>query len=286
MFEHIVRRQLARRAGWAALRKQGVLGRYLAGRLLIATGLWRFVVLKRRGFALKLYPSSMSISEWTSPGERHGEEDFFRSYLRPGDWVVDVGANVGTVTLVASLAVGPSGKVIALEPHPRTYGFLLGNLKLNGVTNVVSRNAAVGDRPGEIWLTSSVSDDQNSVTGEGQGVRVSQVTLDDVVAANAQIALLKIDVEGYERFVLAGAVKTLSRTACVYFESWDQAFRRFGYDSREIANLLRDAGFRIFRFTPEGNIKDFGVDDSSPVCENLLAVRDSESFPGRLLLER
>jgi len=278
----LVQRQIERLAGWRSLRQRRVLARYFAGRMLTATGLWRFVVLKRRDFVLRFYPSAMSISEWTAPGERQDEEDFFRNYLRPGDNVMDVGANVGTLTLVASRAVGPNGSVVALEPHPRIYGFLLGNLALNKVRNVVTHNVAVGAAKGQVWLTSTTSDDQNSVTTQPGGVQVQVVPLDEVIATGDEIALLKIDVEGYERHVLAGATRTLRRTNCVYFESSDQAFARFGYGVAEVTGLLRDAGFEIFRFGPTGTIESFGANDSSPRCENLLAVRDAKSFGKRL----
>ena len=80
--------------------------------------------IKQEGFSLKFYPSSMSRVLWVDQylsQERYKEgQRFFRSYLRPNDVVVDVGANIGFFTLMSSILVGKFGKVYAIEAHPKT----------------------------------------------------------------------------------------------------------------------------------------------------------------------
>ena len=68
--------------------------------------------------------------------------------------------------------------------------------------------------------------------------------LDRLLSSNpSPIALLKIDVEGYERFVVEGAIHTLARTASVYFEAHDPMYARFGYRCGDIIKLLHDRNF-------------------------------------------
>lgn len=72
--------------------------------------------------------------------------------LRPGDRMVDIGANFGLMSLHASRAVGPSGSVIALEPHPRTFQRLQDNLRHNDCQNVTAINIAAGPTEGAMEL--------------------------------------------------------------------------------------------------------------------------------------
>lgn len=84
--------------------------------------------------------------------------------------------------------------------------------------------AAVGDKLGWVRFTDSRSDDQNHVANEGPIV-VPMITLDSLME-NEAVTLLKIDVEGFEKFVLIGANKLLEKTQFVYFEAWDEHFRK------------------------------------------------------------
>jgi hypothetical protein len=102
--------------------------------------------------------------------------------------------------------------------------------------------------------------------------------LDDLPISEPQIQLLKIDVEGYEKFVLEGASKTLDRVSCVYFESWEHHFKRYGYACRDVITLLARKGFTILRPTGNDSVISVEMDYSSTVCENLMAVRGLEDF--------
>lgn len=271
-----------RLAAWREMHRRGQLGRYLVARLLAATGLSRLFRIRRRDFVLRFYPSSMSIALWTDPAGRLDDEDFLRGYLRGGDTVVDVGANIGSLTLQAARCVGPGGRVIAVEPHPRTFGYLLGNLKLNGVANVEPFNVALGDTEGVVTLSSDRQDDQNAVVAGGSDLSVRVCPLDALVPPTAHVALLKIDVEGYERFVLAGANETLARTDCIYFESFETAFARFGYSTSDLLRALAVAGFQTFRLDERGVMTPLPLTYRSTTCENLLAARDVAKIRARL----
>ena len=80
------------------------------------------------------------------------ETALIRSQLKPGDTFIDVGANFGYYTVLASKLVGPTGRVIAFEPDPRSFQLLERNVARNGCTNVVLEQKALADKPGTLTL--------------------------------------------------------------------------------------------------------------------------------------
>jgi FkbM family methyltransferase len=134
--------------------------------------------------------------------------------LRPGQTVVDIGANIGYFTAHLARAVGPAGTVHAFEPAPANLALLRHNLALNQLDQVVVHPVALGEQPGEATLHLSDFNGgmhrlYDSVCCEGEAVSVPVQCLDDLFAPGS-VALIKIDVEGYEQAVLRGARRLLS----------------------------------------------------------------------------
>ena len=105
--------------------------------------------------------------------------------------------------------------------------------------------------------------------------------LDNLIHRPGPIALLKVDVEGYERHVFEGAPEVLQRTRCVHFEVSSLHFARFGYTTRDVLTLLRDAGFDLFRSTAPRRFTPIAIDFDTESFENLLALRDVNDFTRR-----
>jgi FkbM family methyltransferase len=143
----------------------------------------------------------------------------FEQLIRPGQTVLDVGANVGYYTLLASVLVGPEGRVHAFEPEPRNAGFLRRHAQINRRRNVTVQQAAVSDRAGTGRF------DFGSGTGTGHladagALEVRTVRLDDYCAEHGLApSAIKIDVEGAEMSVLQGARGTLERHRPILFLS-------------------------------------------------------------------
>jgi FkbM family methyltransferase len=177
--------------------------------------------------------------------DREGDVDaFIRSRLREGAVFVDVGANVGYYTLVASKLVGTAGHVYAIEPVPSTAAFLRVNVKLNGCNNVVVREVAAWSARGRLVLKIPASMyGCASAVREGSSVIVKTSTLDDILRDEGSIYLIKIDVEGAELEVLRGSQSVLRRTRYVVLE--------LSRNAREVLTELWGAGFacRRTRFT-------------------------------------
>lgn len=258
---------------WSLVRGHKRPARFVLARLLMLTGACRLLTIPQCGYRLRFHPANASSQLWIDPDERAADFRFLRDYLKPGDRVIDVGANVGETVMTAAVAVGRSGHVVGIEPHPRIFQYLRDNVRLNGVDTVELVNCAVGAAPGEVWMSDDRRDDMNRV-GAGT-LRVPVRRLDSLVPDQRAVALLKVDVEGYERFVFEGAPLLLARTACVFFEISAAHFARFGYRTSDLIDLLAAAGFTVFRIPAPGTLLAVDRDYDTDRFENLVALRDA-----------
>lgn len=168
--------------------------------------------------------------------------------LGPGDTFIDVGAHIGWFTTLAAVAVGANGQVIACEPYPANVAGLRRNLALNDGRNVRVVEAALGSQSGSLGLaTSGDSGDVTALDWASRGrVEVPMRTLDEIAPDGAEIALVKMDVEGWEANVLRGAANALTRTRHVIIEINPPALARAGSSQEELFELLRSSGFSSF----------------------------------------
>jgi FkbM family methyltransferase len=146
------------------------------------------------------------------------EYELLPQLVGPGDWVIDVGANVGHYTKRLSEIVGTTGRVLAFEPVPTTFALLAANVQLFANANVTLINAAASDRIGLIHmsvprLTSGLANLYGARivdVGEGPSLAVLSMPV-DCLALDHPISLLKIDVEGHEAAALQGMRGLLER---------------------------------------------------------------------------
>lgn len=136
--------------------------------------------------------------------------------LRPGDLVVDVGANIGYYACLFAKTVGPTGKVFAFEPEPTNFSVLEHNLELNNVSTCCTCLAkAISDSTGstELYMSEENKGDHTLVPlAERQAIRINTSTFDDFVRIEIperRIRLVKIDVQGHELKVLSGMRNSL-----------------------------------------------------------------------------
>lgn len=255
--------------------------RFLVAQALRQTGLSRCFTIKRRYYTIQFHPTAYSANIWVNPEMLDRDEDFLASYLREGDTMIDIGANIGTMTLAAAATVGKTGAVYSVEAHPRTFKYLEQNIHRNGFVNVNAFNYAIGHEQGMISFSDKRADDTNAVV-EHSDMQVPVITLDALLSPRVEkVNLLKIDVEGYERFVCLGAQELLNKTDCIYFECYESNFRNFGYSTDDLLGIIRSAGFTVVCNTGPGTYAVLG-DFESEVCQNLVAVRDTQILSTRL----
>jgi FkbM family methyltransferase len=191
--------------------------------------------------------------------------EWLREVVKPGMTVIDVGANVGQMTLEMAHLVGPQGKVFAIEPAPGNLRVLRAHVGRNGFADRVTLiEAACCENDGDsidLTVFGSATDTVGSghtivgesvPTGEAGGfpalsVRVPTVSLDAVCERHAiQPAVIKIDVEGAELSVLKGAREVLSRDRPrIRFGFHPFAFADPAAASSGIRALLAAAGYRL-----------------------------------------
>jgi FkbM family methyltransferase len=177
---------------------------------------------------------------------------FFIHSLRTDSVVLDIGAYIGQYTLLAA-KYAPTGRVIALEPHPESYQRLLANIALNRLGNVQALNLAAGQRPEQASLLLSDQPFSSGLLPTGRsddGVAdVEVVPVDQIVreAALPRVDVMKVDVEGAERQVVRGAYETLSRFHPIVIVELDRERERaFGDEPEEILGYLRDLGYTFY----------------------------------------
>lgn len=171
---------------------------------------------------------------------------FVLHFLRNDDLFLDVGANIGSYTVLASGAVG--AETICFEPVPATFQHLMDNIYLNRlVDHVTALNVAVGAETGVLEMMADRDTVNRVVSGEGYSgakVKVPVVTLDETLAGRVP-KLIKIDVEGFETLVLRGAAHTLgdARLEALLMEL-NGSGDTYGFNEREIHQNIIDQGFK------------------------------------------
>ena len=253
--------------------------KFIVARILMRTGLCRFLLLKQKNYVLRFFPTPFLRELWIDKEYQHTANIFFSDYLKFGDAVIDIGANIGTVTLESAVKVSSKGRVYSIEPNKKIFKFLAENIKLNNLQNVKIFNVALGEKNDSVFFSSKRSDDLNSVSITEEGEEISLCKLDDLPINESKINLMKIDVLGYEKFVFGGAKKILKITECIHLPIIPSDCERYGYDFNDIFEMLRNLGFQLFTFS-EKNISAIKSNFNSK-SQDILAVKDLEGFLAR-----
>jgi len=178
----------------------------------------------------------------------------FREAIQPGMVVVDVGANIGMYTLYAARQTGSTGKVISFEPGPRPFKILKDNIQVNGFleTGIIDfRQVAVSDRAGTATLTVYPDNSGHSTlfdeSASGQKIEVVTQRLDDALADQARVDVIKVDAEGAEPFVLRGMQNVLRSNPHLrlFIEFAPQLLQRAGVDPAAFLDELAEMGLHI-----------------------------------------
>lgn len=178
------------------------------------------------------------------------EMSFLLHFIRVDDLFIDIGANIGSYTVLASAHVG--AKTISFEPVPSTYSILLQNIAVNNIIDkVTAYNKAIGNKNEVIKFTRNLDTVNHAATNDDNDtIDVEICQLDDVLS-NKMPALLKIDVEGYETEVINGAEETLKKDSLkAIIIELNGSGNRYGYDDEKIHNNLIDFGFIPYIYKP------------------------------------
>lgn len=178
--------------------------------------------------------------------------------LEPGETFIDVGANSGFFTLLASSRVGPGGRVLSFEPVPSMHKRLLENIALNDMNNVAVHVAALSNAEGVLPLFEGPEGHKGisslrHIDNSAATIEVKTLPLDSFGDTLSTLKLVKIDVEGAEQLVLEGMTNILHKYhPYLVIEITDNYLRAFGHTATRLASFLTEFGYRMYKIGSEG----------------------------------
>lgn len=250
----------------------------------------------RRSIAPHGFEMSLRLDDWM---ERHAaltgifyaieETEALRWLLRPGDAFVDVGANIGFVTLTGARLVGDQGRVIAIEPNSELFLRLQDSIVRNSIKNVVLHQCALGESEGHANLLVSAHHGLGSLRHGGVGgVKVRVVPGNELTSdiGDSTWCVVKIDVEGYEQRVLNGLSEMVARSRTAFFiEISDEWLRALGGSAELLFATMQEAGYAAFQpaLSRKGRfeLKQMEGHISSLAQYDVIFIRTADGWPAR-----
>lgn len=209
----------------------------------------------KNNIKINLY-KSVYLSRRIYNGFEEDELEFIDKNLTEGDVFVDIGANIGLFTLVAARKIGSSGKVISFEPTKNIFEKLVENCKINNFTNVDLRNIGLSNKVDTLTFFASENglDAFNSFVEnserESNKIQIETSTLDlelDKID-KTKIKIVKIDVEGWEKFVLFGGESFFRNySPIVMMEFTDENTFQAGYPIHDLYDIMVTYGYKWYR---------------------------------------
>jgi FkbM family methyltransferase len=184
-----------------------------------------------------------------------GETVWFVRTVKPGDTIVDAGANAGYYTVIGSRLVGDRGKVYAFEPDPTNFELLRKNVQLNGLTNVVMERKALSNRNGtlKLFIADANKGDHRIYQPKGESrpwVEVEAVRLDDYFRDHKRgIDFIKIDTQGAEGLILEGMTGLLeghTDRPTIFMEFWPHGLKGMGTDPDALLRTLQSYNYKLY----------------------------------------
>lgn len=267
---------------------KGTLSRFLT-KLLIPKVTEPVICHLLHGFDMLIDPSHDSGVEnslYYFGTYEKGTLDFIQKNLQPGDVFLDIGGNIGLMSIYAAKCVGEKGKVYAFEANPETATLLEQNLQLNNLKNVEIVIKAVGSTKGKAKIYNNAAHNRGAASLIKPGIDtgsfdVDVIKLDDESPFNnLEIKMAKIDVEGFEMDVLKGMQGILQKPKAPILIVECSADRENNYDSvHEIFNFLKTVnGYKIFKLSKSkerlGNLVEIKTKEELPKHDNIFCFKN------------
>jgi FkbM family methyltransferase len=176
--------------------------------------------------------------------------------VRPGDFVIDGGANTGVFTLILSHLVGDDGEVLAIEPGQNNIWKLEENVRINKRKNVVIERKPLWSKAEKVKLHMGNHSGQNSLARNGATMAVVSMEAMSLDTIDITPRLLKLDIEGAEEAALRGAFRFLYEQACPYIicELNEVALNRLGSSQDRLRGYMREQGYYPFLLHDNGSL--------------------------------
>jgi FkbM family methyltransferase len=214
---------------------------------------------------IKLYPKGQITKAVFFREFEIKELEVLQLFLEPGFIMIDSGANIGLYTIIGSILVGNKGKIYSFEPSYLNYKLFTNNIFLNKLNNVKSFNVGLSDKIGEKLVLGHdifdmdaekyvINNDNYSSTSDFLNLNNPREyfftnTIDNIVIEENinKVNILKIDVEGFEYFILKGAYNTLlnNNNIVILIECADHLAMRAGSSQSQVLDYLQKLNFEI-----------------------------------------
>lgn len=206
--------------------------------------------------------------------DEFNDMSFLLNFLRKKDLFIDIGANIGSYTILASAEIG--AKTISIEPAPSTFGFLKDNILLNNILNSVeAHNIGLAKNKGHIRFTDNLDTVNHVATNKDENTIKIKVNSLDKIIGKRNPSLIKIDVEGFELEILKGSNNTLKKQSLkAIIIELNGLGNRYGYDDKEIDKKLTYYGFLPYKYDPFSRLLSLINIQNKQHKSNLIYIRD------------
>ena|SRR5256885_4093090 len=204
------------------------------------------------GNKLFLDSEDFSFLSITSEYERN-ETELVKTEIKEGDFVVDIGANIGYYTLIFAKLVGRKGRVYAFEPEPHSFKLLKKNVEENKHQNIILEQKALGNKDGKVTMQLSNSNTEHRILYDEKStselIDVNSIRLDDYFRdLNSKINFIKMDAEGSEGKIIEGMSTLLQQNKIlkIMTEFYPYLIKKSGMSPREFIELILKYDFKIY----------------------------------------
>lgn len=264
---------------------------------------WNKLFLSKKSFVGKLnetllinfYKDSI-LSKLIYTNFEQNEILFLRKYLKPGDTFFDIGSNIGLFSLHAAQIVTNNGNIHAFEPTPKTFARLMENIELNRYQNIITaNNIGISSDIGKLSLNISTDghDAWNTFAKQSEicfekKIEIPVEKLDNYMSEKQisckDIALIKIDVEGWEMEVLKGAKNLLldENAPVLMVEFTESNLFAAGTNCYEIYDLIVSYGYKWYRYDSKNNILHHDPKRIHYPYDNILAIKNLDQANSRI----
>ncbi len=201
-----------------------------------------------------LYKNCFPLYKIIYPAFKKRQDKFeitlLTKHIKPGDVILDIGANIGFYAKILSELTGSKGKVHCFEPD--ITNFLHLKKATEGLSNVIVNNKAVGSKSEtlKIYTSKNINVDHRTYKPDtfDKEIDIDAVSIDDYLGANLKVDLIKMDIQGFEMQAVKGMIKTFQNNSSLKLisEFWPYGLKKAGSSVSEYYHFLIDAGFRVF----------------------------------------
>jgi len=248
-------------------------GKYIGTRYI-----YKLLPLTRKSWCnyegMKLYIGKIDNAGYSFLDFEFYERNIIKKHINKGDYVLDLGANIGLYTCLFSKWVGKTGKVFSFEPELTNFNILKDNVKRNNCNNVILFNKAVSDitREGVLLVSEHIGEHslyhRDNFTVNNQKVDI--IKLDDLKFE--KVNFIKMDIEGGEAHALRGMTKLISRFSPIIFTEINPPFMKNNdITPEQFVKELKDLNYNLEWVNQSNNIRE--VDSNSNVHTNILCIR-------------